>query len=221
MPELRVDAMIFDMDGVVLDTGDIYARHWRRWGEGHGLDYESDIVHVHPGRPPVQTIRVVAPHLDAEAESARFNESLDGGDEGDEIVAMPGALALLTGLPPDRWAIATSAFRLIARQWLAQAGLPEPAALVTVDDIRNGKPSPDPYLRAAELLGRETRRCLVIEDAPAGISAGKAAGATVLAVLTSHGREDVGEADHLTAGLHTVSAAFDGDELLVRWDDPD
>ncbi len=218
MPELRVEAIIFDMDGVVIDSGDVYARHWRLWGAEHGLDYDSQIAHVHPGRPPVETIRAVAPQLDAVAESVRFNDSLDADDGDDAIAAMPGAAVLLAGLPADRWAIATSAFRLIARQWLAQVGLPEPVALVTVDDIEHGKPAPDPYLRAAELLGRDPSRCLVVEDAPAGISAGKAAGANVLAVNTSHRLRDLGEADHHTAGLHTISASFDGDALVVRWE---
>ncbi len=218
MPELRVEAMIFDMDGVVIDSGDVYARHWRLWGAEHGLDYETQIAHVHPGRPPVETIRLVAPQLDAVAESVRFNDSLDADDGEDAIAAMPGAAAMLASLPSDRWAIATSAFRLIARQWLAQVGLPEPVALVTVDDIEHGKPAPDPYLRAAELLGRDPRRCLVVEDAPAGISAGKAAGAHVLAVHTSHQPTDLAEADHHTAGVHTISASFDGDALIVRWE---
>ncbi len=221
MPELRVDAIIFDMDGVVIDSGDIYAKHWRLWGEGHGLDYDTDIAPVHPGRPPVETIRIVAPHLDAKAESAGFNDVLDADDLDDDIAAMPGAVSLLTSLPPDRWAIATSAFRVIAEQWLARAGLPEPAALVTVDDIENGKPAPDPFLRAAELLGKDPRRCLVVEDAPAGISGARAAGATVLAVQTTHAPDDLGEADHLTAGLHTISATFDGDGLLVSWRPPE
>jgi sugar-phosphatase len=218
MPELRVDAMIFDMDGVVLDSGDVYAKHWRTWGAGHGLDYDRDIAHVHPGRPPVDTVRIVAPQLDAEAESIAFNESLEADDSDDAISPMPRARALLESLPSERWTIATSAFREIAQQWLAHAGLPEPPALVTVDDVEHGKPAPDPYLRAAELLGFEPSRCLVVEDAPAGISAAKAAGATVLALETTHGPEDLGEADHRTAGLHTVTAAFDGDELVISWE---
>ena len=153
MPELRVDAMIFDMDGVVIDSGDVYAKHWRRWGERHGLDFETQIAHVHPGRPPLETIRIVAPHLDAEAESLAFNAALDADDGDDAISAMPGAAALLASLPPERWTIATSAFRGVAIVWLEHCGLPVPPALVTVDDVEQGKPAPDPYLRAAQLLG--------------------------------------------------------------------
>jgi len=218
MPELRVEAIIFDMDGVVIDSGEIYARHWRWWAAEHGLDYDTDIAHVHPGRPPAETIRLVAPRLDAKAESVRFNESLDADGAADAIAAMPGAGELLKGLPADRWAIATSAFRPIARQWLAATGLPEPAALVTVDDIEHGKPAPDPFLRAAELLGRDPARCLVVEDAPAGISGAKAAGATVLALHTTHGPEALGEADYETDDLASIVAVSDGAGLLVRWE---
>jgi sugar-phosphatase len=217
MSELRVDAVIFDMDGVVIDSGDVYARHWRAWGERHGLDYERDIALVHPGRPPVETIRLVAPGLDAEAESRAFNVALDADEMDDPIEPMTGAPELLASLPVGRWGIATSAFRAVAQQWLAHAGLPVPAALVTVDDIERGKPAPDPYLRAAELLGAAPSRCLVVEDAPAGVQAAKAAGATVLALRTTHERSHLEAADHHTLGLHTVNARVDGDEIVVTW----
>jgi mannitol-1-/sugar-/sorbitol-6-phosphatase len=218
MPELRVDAVIFDMDGVVIDSGDIYAKHWRSWGQQHGIDFEAQIAHVHPGRPPLETIRVVAPHLDAKAESLAFNDALDADDGGDAITAMPGAATLLAGLPPDRWTIATSAFRNVAIVWLEHCGLPVPPALVTVDDIEHGKPAPDPYLRAAELLGMDPARCLVVEDAPAGVQAAKAAGATVLALRTTHRREDLSLADHHTQGLHTVSAIVQDGGIVVSWE---
>ena len=218
MPELRVDALIFDMDGVVIDSGDMYAKHWRRWGARHGYDYDRDIAHVHPGRPPAETIRLIAPQLDAEAESVAFNAALDADDGEDAIAAMPGAAELLAALPPDRWTIATSAFRGVATVWLEHCGLPVPPALVTVDDIERGKPAPDPYLRAAELLGMDPSRCLVVEDAPAGVTAAKAAGATVLGLRTTHAGADLAEADHGTTGLWTISVAVDDDELVVSWE---
>lgn len=217
MPELHVEAIIFDMDGVVIDSLDVYVRHWQRWGAAHGLDYATDIAAVHPGRPPAETIRVVAPHLDAAAEAARYNAQLDASDDAGAARAMPGALDVLSILPPDRWAIATSATRSIAPQWLRHAGLPVPAVLVTADDVERGKPAPDPFLRAAELLGREPARCLVIEDAPAGIRGATTAGATTLGLLTSHTADDLHEADHLTSNLGAVSVRPDADGLLVSW----
>lgn len=218
MPELRVRAIIFDMDGVVIDSGDVYARHWREWGAAHGYDYDRDIARVHPGRPPAETIRIVAPELDADAESAAFNAGLDADDGEDAITAMPGAAELLARLPSGRWTIATSAFRGVAVTWLEHCGLPVPPALVTVEDVKRGKPAPDPYLRAAELLGVEAADCLVIEDAPAGVQAATSAGATVLALRTTHGGADLGLADHHTSGLHSVSADADGDDIIVSWE---
>lgn len=215
---LRVDAVIFDMDGVVIDSGDAYARHWRTWGAEHGLDYDAVIARVHPGRPPAETIRIVAPHLDAEAESRDFNARLEADDDEDPIMAMPGAAELLSSLPAGRWTIATSAFRPIAREWLAHAGLPVPPELVTVDDVEQGKPAPDPFLKAAANLGFDPARCLVVEDAPAGITGAKAAGARVLALGTTHEREDLTAADFHTAGLWSVSAAVEGDQIVVSWE---
>lgn len=218
MPELHVDALIFDMDGVVVDSGDVYDKHWRRWGEQHGIDFDTQIAHVHPGRPPAETIRIAAPHLDREAESVAFNAALETDDGEDAIGPMPGAPALLASLPEGRWTIATSAFRGVAIEWLKHCGLPVPPALVTVDDVEHGKPAPDPYLRAAELLGVDPARCLVIEDAPAGVQAGKSAGAAVLALRTTHGRDDLELADHHTLGLHTVRAQLEGEQILVSWE---
>jgi sugar-phosphatase len=217
MPELYVDAVIFDMDGVVIDSGEVYERHWREWGAGHGIDFDSDIAMVHPGRPPVETIRVVAPHLDAATEAARFNADLGASDDANEASPMPGAVELLTSLPLDRWAIATSASRAIALPWLRHAGLPEPRALVTADDVEHGKPAPDPFLRAAELLGKDASRCLVIEDAPAGIKGAGIAGATVLALETTHPASDLGGADAITATLATVEIVVEPERLVVRW----
>jgi sugar-phosphatase len=132
---------------------------------------------------------------------------------------MPGAIDLVGAIPPERWAIATSAPRTMAERWLAHVRMPLPSVLVTVDDVARGKPAPDPYLRAAELLGVAAADCLVIEDAPAGVSAARAAGATVLGVLSTHGAVHLGDADHLVAALDQVQIRPDGmaGGLLVRW----
>jgi sugar-phosphatase len=218
MPERSFDAVIFDMDGVLIDSGDVYERHWTTWALKHGVDLE-DIRRVHPGRPPASTISEVAPHLDAAAEAARFNSDLGADDASEEITLMPGAMELLDGLPSSRWTIATSALRVIAERWLASVGLRVPAELVSVDDVERGKPWPDPYLRAARLLDVDPQHCLVIEDAPAGITAAKAAGATVLALRTTHAPDELAEADATVQDLGVVSMLLHGERWLVRWQD--
>ena len=222
MPELRVAALISDMDGVLIDTGGIYDRHWERWAELHDISHER-ITAVHFGRPAVETIRLVAPGLDAVAEARRFNDALADDPDADGVSAMPGAVELMRGLPAHRWAIATSAPRVMAERWLAHVEFPHPGALVTIDDVRRGKPAPDPYLRAAELLGFDVGQCLVIEDAPAGISAARSAGARVLAVLSTHAMADLDAADHVVVGLRDVAVAVElpGDGALrVSWRPP-
>lgn len=210
MPELLVDALISDMDGVLVDTGGIYGRHWELWADQHGIAHER-IAAVHFGRPAVETIRLVAPQLDAAAEAKRFNDALADDPDANGVSAMPGAIELVRPIPAHRWAIATSAPRVMAERWLAHIGCPMPDVLVTVDDVERGKPAPDPYLQAAEWLGFAPQRCLVIEDAPAGISAAKAAGAQVLAVLSTHGPADLDGADHLVEGLLDVAASVAAD----------
>ena len=218
MSEMRVAALISDMDGVLVDTGGVYDRHWERWAEQHGIA-PSRIIAVHFGRPAAETIRLVAPELDAIPEARRFNEALADDPSAAGVLAMPGALALADAIPAERWAIATSAPRVMAERWLAHIGLALPSVMVTVDDVARGKPAPDPYLRAAELLGVAAADCLVIEDAPAGISAARAAGATVLGVLSTHTAAQLGDADHLVAALDQVEIRPDGvaGGLLVRW----
>jgi sugar-phosphatase len=216
--ELRVAALISDMDGVLVDTGGVYDRHWELWAEHHGIP-PARIIAVHFGRPAAETIRLVAPQLDAVAEARRFNDALAADPSAAGVSAMPGAIELVGAIPPARWAIATSAPRTMAERWLAHVGMPLPSVLVTVDDVARGKPAPDPYLRAAELLGVAAADCLVIEDAPAGVSAARAAGATVLGVLSTHGAAHLADAQHLVAGLDAVAIGPDGTTgaLLVRW----
>ena len=129
-------------------------------------------------------------------------------DDTDGVVALPGAASLLESLPADRWAVATSGSRRLATTRLAHGGLPLPRVLVTAEDVERGKPDPQPYLAAAAALGAEPSRCLVVEDAPAGIAAGKAAGAAVLAVTTTFAASALGAADYLAPSLAAVSVAL-------------
>lgn len=209
-------AILFDLDGTLIDTGGLYERHWRTWAAARGIDPDP-IVALHFGRAAAETIRLVAPDLDAVAEAASYNVELARDPDSSGVQVIDGASRLLTSLPADRWAIVTSATRIMVERWLPALGLPMPRVLVSVDDIARGKPAPDPYLRAAELLGHDPAHCLVVEDAPAGIAAGTAAGAVVLAVGSTHALADLAGADIVVAALADLAVTATNEVLTVSW----
>ena len=191
MTSLPCRGVLFDMDGVLVDSTAAVARVWTIWARKHGLDPET-VVKIAHGRPSITTIRELLPHGNHEAED-REVERLEIEDvEG--IVALPGAAELLRTLPATRYAIVTSATRPLAEVRLRAAGLPIPERLVTARDVQRGKPHPDPYLRGAQLLGVPPAECVVIEDAPSGVRAGKAAGARVVALRTTASGAELEEA---------------------------
>lgn len=194
MVAIHCSALLFDMDGVLIDSTPAVARVWHRWAVEHGFDPDT-VVHLAHGRPSRTTIRELLPNSDThdidredrEVER-REMEDLDG------VVLLPGAQELLSILPPERWTIATSCTRPLAEVRLRAAGLPIPKTMITSGDVKIGKPDPEPYLKAAANLGFAASDCIVVEDAPAGIRAGKAAGARVIAFLTTMPRRDLEDA---------------------------
>src|SRR5579864_5733344 len=182
MVEISCDGLLFDLDGILVDSDAAISRVWTKWALAHGFD-PQEMVRLAHGRPSLDTVRELMPDGDFERE----NEIILQGeiDDTEGVVAMPGARDLLNSLPADRWAIVTSCSRPLAEVRLKAAGLPTPHKLQTSDDIRRGKPDPEPYLKGAALLGVPAGRCVVFEDAPAGIRSGKAAGATVIALPTT------------------------------------
>ena len=178
----NVKAILFDLDGVLIDSTRAVARVWHRWAVEHGFDPDEVVARAH-GRPSLTTVREYLPNADHAAENReverREMEDLEG------VVLLPGSLRLLTELPPDRWTIVTSCTRPLAETRLRAAGLPVPERMITSNDITNGKPHPEPYLKGASVLGFSAADCVVVEDVPAGIRAGKAAGATVIAFRTT------------------------------------
>jgi sugar-phosphatase len=182
MTEIHCAALLFDMDGVLINSTPAVARVWRRWALEHGFNPEEVVGRAH-GRPSLTTVREYLPHADHEAENREVErreiEDLEG------VVPLPGALDLLASLPADRWTIVTSCTRPLAEVRIRAAGLPLPKKLITSNDITNGKPHPDPYLKGASVLGFPAAECIVLEDVPAGVRSGKAAGARVIAFKTT------------------------------------
>ncbi len=174
-----VAALLFDNDGVLVDSTDAGDRAWTRWAEEHGQDPAVVLPMIH-GRRAADTIALLLPADEVAAASDRIN-ALEL-ETAVDCRAIPGALDLLSSLGDAPWAVATSAIRPLAIARLEAAGLPVPHHLVTADDVEAGKPAPDPYLAAARALGVDPADCVVLEDAPAGVEAGNAAGARVIGV---------------------------------------
>ncbi len=182
MTGIRCRAVLFDLDGVLVDSTPAVARVWAGWAHEHGFD-PGEVVKKAHGRPSFTTIRELLPNADHAAENREVERREIADVEG--VVPLPGAMELLQALPLDRWAIVTSCTRALAAVRIGAAGLPKPKQMVTSTDVQHGKPDPEPYLKGAQILGVPAADCLVIEDAPAGIRAGKAAGARVLALRTT------------------------------------
>jgi sugar-phosphatase len=180
--DLSCQAVIFDLDGVLVDSTASVEHAWRVWAELRGLAV-NDVLAVTHGRRSIETMRLVAPQLatDQEAEALNLLQARDTSRD----VPVPGALALLTALPLQSWAIVTSGSRVLAHARLRAVGLPVPLVLVTGEEVTQGKPDPQGYLQAATRLGVALEHCLVFEDAPVGIAAGQAAGMRVIAVATT------------------------------------
>ncbi|OIV38259.1 phosphatase [Mangrovactinospora gilvigrisea] len=195
---MRFDAVLFDVDGVLLDSAAAHRRIWDAWARLRGLDAE-DVWRRTFGRRPEDTVREVAPGLDPAAERRVLDGLMER--EGDAFPPMDGAAALLGALPADGWALVTSGSRGPVRERFRRGGLPLPAVQVYGEDVRNAKPHPDAYLLAAARLGAAPERCAVVEDAPAGVAAGRAAGCTVIAVTSTHTRDQLAGADAWVASL--------------------
>jgi mannitol-1-/sugar-/sorbitol-6-phosphatase len=179
---LTCSALLFDLDGVLIDSTPAVARVWHRWALDHGFNPEEVVARAH-GRPSLATVRDYLPHADHDAENREVERREIADLAG--VVPLPGALALLASLPPDRWTIVTSCTRRLAEVRIQAAGLPLPARMVTSTDSTHGKPHPEPYLKGVSLLGFPAAQCVVLEDAPAGIRSGKSAAAKVIALKTT------------------------------------
>jgi sugar-phosphatase len=183
-------AVLADLDGTLVDSDGPVRRAWTAFAARHGLDVEA-VLHRAQGRPARETAAELAPDADLATEVALLTASESSDSEG--LVALPGARELLQSSLTV--AIVTSGWRSLAEMRLRASGLPVPGVMVCSDDVTAGKPDPEPYLRAAQVLGVDPARCVVLEDAPAGIVAGRAAGAAVIALRTTHADGDLAGAD--------------------------
>src|ERR1700692_528183 len=183
MIEFRCSAILFDLDGVLIDSTRSVDRQWRAWAREKGIDEEKVMAIAH-GVRSIEVIRAVAPHLDAVPE-VQWLESHEAEDQSD-VTVMPRAAELIRAIPDGHWCVVTSGTRYLATARLRLGGVPVREVLVTADDVATGKPHPEPYLKGAELLGFEPAQCLVIEDAPAGIRSAHAAGMNAIGLTSTY-----------------------------------
>jgi mannitol-1-/sugar-/sorbitol-6-phosphatase len=205
------EAVIFDMDGTLIDSTPAVLRAWSTWADEHGLT-SAEFVRHH-GVPSAGVVRAILPVDQQDAGIARINE-LELTDVAG-IVVLAGAAEALAALVEAKNAIATSCTIPLAQARIRAAGLLPPSVLVTADDVARGKPHPDPFLAAAERLGVDPKRCLVVEDAPMGLEAARAAGCFTLAVVTTTPREDL-HADAIVDDLSKVEFQPGSDGIRVR-----
>jgi sugar-phosphatase len=209
--------LLFDMDGVLISSTGSVVRCWQRWCKMYGMPNAEQFLVPH-GTRAVDIVRMLKPEFDEAqvAEGLHAIEELELADTAD-LTVLPGVKALLERLPPERWAVVSSATRRLLIGRLEAAGLPVPARVISGDMVVRGKPDPEPYRRGAELLGYAPAECIVVEDAPSGVGAGVAAGCRVLGVLGTHPAEQLRAATWLARSLDEVEVTAKADGLELRF----
>jgi len=212
---ITTSALLFDLDGVLVDSTPAITRVWVRWALDHGFDPDKTVREAH-GKPSLDSLRELLPDADHETMNLEMErreiEDLEG------VVPLAGAVELLNSLPSDRWTIVTSCTRELAEVRVRAARLPQPPTMVTSSEITRGKPDPEPYLTGAAKLGFSPANCIVLEDVPAGIRSGKAAGARVIALRTTATEPELNceKPDWIVDSCAAISAQFDATLGLLR-----
>ncbi len=212
MQPIDARGILFDLDGVLVDSTECVERTWRAWAQRRGFDGDAIVQHAH-GRRAAEVIAHVAPDLVASDEVAALAQSEAG--EACGVSPINGAAALLASLPAAQWAIVTSGVRAVATFRIAVGGLPTPRVLLTADDVVRGKPDPEGYLRAAALLGIAPGDCVVVEDAPAGLAAARMAGMHAIGVSSTFGASALGDADFVVSSVDDLVVEVRGALLRI------
>lgn len=210
---IHCKGVLFDMDGILISSLGSVERSWTKWARLRGIDPDYAISIAH-GRRAIETVAQLRPDLSSEAE-LKFIEDLEIEDN-EGLTVLPGVLDLLATLPKNAWTVVTSATERLARVRLAAGGIPVPDRIVTADQVKQGKPNPEPFLAGAALLGIPPEQCVVFEDSSSGAKAGRAAGCTVVATIFSHAAETLDAAHYLVPDLKDVRAEREADGLAIR-----
>jgi len=205
-------AILFDLDGVLVDSTRSVTRQWRRWAAEQGID-PDEVASIAHGVRTIEVIRRLAPHLPLQEEVNKL-EAREAADS-DGVSVMPGAAELLRSIPNGRWCVVTSGTRALALARLQLGNLPIPEVLITADEVVNGKPHPEPYLKGAERLGLHPGQCMVIEDAPAGIQSAHGGGMKVVAMTSTYPVSQLKQADAVVTSLSQIRVGTETDSRLA------
>jgi sugar-phosphatase len=211
---LHPRGILFDMDGVLISSIGSVERSWETWAVSRGIDPALAIRTAH-GRRAIETIRLLRPDLDDQAELDWIEEMEVADNVG--LTMLSGVRPILEALLEKPWTVVTSATDRLARSRMAHGGVPVPARIISADIVTNGKPDPEPYLKGAAILGLAPADCLVIEDSASGATAGRAAGCQVLATLFSHSLASLADADWIVPSLDDVHVSVINGALEVRF----
>jgi len=211
---VETKGILFDMDGVLVSSIGSVVRSWKQWAKMYDVP-DAENYEVPHGMRAIEIVTALRPDIDPVA-GLRVIEDMEIEDTAD-LKVLPGVKALLESLPPERWAIVTSATKRLMLGRLAVAGLPVPSRIISGDMVERGKPDPEPYRRGAALLGARPEECVVVEDAPSGVGAGVAAGCRVLGVLGTHSREELRAADWVAASLEGLAVTTTANGLELRF----
>jgi len=203
----RCSAILFDLDGVLVDSTHSVTRQWRIWANENNLD-SARLLEIAHGRRTIEIVQLLTPHLATADEVAKIEQREAADTEG--VRVMPGAAELVASIPNGRWGVVTSGTRHLATSRLGLANIPIPVVLISADDVVEGKPNPEPYLKGAQRLGVDPSECVVIEDAPAGILAAHAGGMKVIALASTYPVADLREAEAVIQSLTQIHVSFDG-----------
>jgi sugar-phosphatase len=202
------------MDGVLVSSIGSVRRSWRKWAKMYDVP-DADNYEVPHGMRAIEIVKSLRPDINPQVGLDAI-EDIEVEDV-DDLVTLPGVKSLLESLPADRWAIVTSATKRLTVRRLEVAGLPLPERLITADMVVKGKPDPEPYMRGAALLGFSNTECVVVEDAPSGVGAGKAAGSRVLGVIGTHTIEELAQADWVVPSLQGLVMTSSSEGLELRF----